>query len=249
MAKRPYLSPHEGSIQEHAMGVLSRSVEDRDQRDSIGEGASAERARAWRSRRVADLSSGIAHEVRNPLNAMAIHLEVLADKLRDSDGKLPESIHPNLDAIRNQIHRLDRMIRRFADFAQGRTPDRALSAILETAVALCSFPMRRLGLDAEVSPMPDVRVPGAASLSLALVETLLLGVDAAEVGSKIRISAEQENGHIRIRFQTDTPNGRVDPERLAMVGELLEEQGGRLDTEDRPGIFAVLSIPVESGSA
>lgn len=227
------------------MGGLLRSMEDRGRRDSTGESASEERTRAWRSLRVADLSSGIAHEVRNPLNAMAIHLEVLADKVRGVGDELAEAVRPNLEAIRNQIHRLDRLIRQFADFAQGRMPGSELSAIVETSVSLCSFPMRRRGIEAEVTGVPPVSVKGAAPLALALVETLLLGVDLAQVGSKIRIHSEKESEHIRLRFSVDSPVGRPAPERMAMVGKLLEDLGGRLDVEEGPGIFAVLSIPVE----
>jgi len=231
------------------MGGLPRSMDDRGRRDSIGEDAGEDRTRAWRSRRVAELSSGIAHEVRNPLNAMAIHLEVLADKVRGAGTDLAEAVRPNLEAIRNQIHRLDRIIRQFSDFAQGRTPGSELSAILEVSVLLCSFPMRRRGLEVEVSSIPAVSVGRAAPLSLALVETLLLGVDLAQVGSKIRVHSQLENEHIHIRFAVDDPAGRPDPERMSMIGRLLEDLGGRLDVEEGPDIFAVLSIPVEPVAA
>lgn len=229
------------------MGVLSRSMEDRgeisnDERDHAG------RRQLWRNQRVAELSSGIAHEVRNPLNAIAIHLEVLSDKLRDVEGNLPSPVRPNLEAIRSQIHRLDGIIRQFSDFAQGRAPGPELPELLEGAVALCSFPMRRRGLEVELEPVPALLVGDGAALSLALVETLLLGIEAAEVGSKIRLVVEEGESEIRICYQSDNVGGELDQERLRWLGSLLHEQGGSLEAGAQPGTFAVLSVPVEDRS-
>ena len=226
------------------MGVLSRSMEDRGD-VSKDEETSLQRQQAWRSQRVAELSSGIAHEVRNPLNAMAIHLEVLSDKLRDMEGELPAPVRPNLEAIRSQIHRLDGIIRQFSDFAQGRAPSHVLADIVDAALALCAFPMRRKGLEVELSALPDALVEDGAAISLVLVETLLLGVEAAEVGAKIGISVEKGKKDIQICFRSNLEPGVFDDERLKLVGALLGEQGGRLETEARPDTFAVLSIPVE----
>lgn len=229
------------------MGVLSRPVDERGDFSKGGDAPSVRQQR-WRSQRVAELSSGIAHEVRNPLNAMAIHLEVLSDKLRDVGGNLPGTVRPNLDAIRGQIHRLDGIIRLFSDFAQGRAPSRELRDIIDGAVTLCSFPMRRMGLEVELSPLPSRVVRDGAAASLALVETLLLGVECAPVGAKFRISVSGEKNFIHICFESNTPLGEVDQKRLELVGSLLEEQGGRLETGGQPGIVAVLSVPVEVSS-
>lgn len=231
------------------MGILSRSVEARGERATTGESLLGDRERSWRSQRVAELSAGIAHEIRNPLNAMAIHLEVLSDKLRDEKGGLPAPVRPNLEAIRSQIHRLDGIIRQFSDFAQGRAPGNDVGPIVEGAVALCSFPLRRMGLDVEVSTLPRAAVADGAVLSLILVELLLLGVEVAEVGSRIGIEVRSENQTIQICLQSDTPNVRVEPGRLEMVDALLREQGGRLEAGTEAGMLAMLFIPEETAAS
>ena len=58
------------------------------------------------------LTSGVAHEVRNPLNAMMIHLELLREKLGDSPGDAQQS----LEIIGSEIHRLDRVVQGFLRF-------------------------------------------------------------------------------------------------------------------------------------
>jgi signal transduction histidine kinase len=54
------------------------------------------------------LTGGVAHEIKNPLNAMALHLEVLRDKL---DGEQPE-----IEVIGREIKRLDSVVKTFLNF-------------------------------------------------------------------------------------------------------------------------------------
>jgi signal transduction histidine kinase len=62
------------------------------------------------------LTSGIAHEVKNPLNAMMIHLELLKEKLETpvEAGQLP--VQQNLAVIESEIKRLDRVVQGFLKF-------------------------------------------------------------------------------------------------------------------------------------
>jgi len=57
---------------------------------------------------ISRLTGGVAHEIKNPLNAMALHLEVLKAKL---DGEQPE-----LEVIGREIKRLDTVVKTFLNF-------------------------------------------------------------------------------------------------------------------------------------
>jgi PAS domain S-box-containing protein len=60
------------------------------------------------------LTSGVAHEVKNPLNAMMIHLEVLREKLGAESGETRASV----DVIGAEIERLDRVVQGFLKFVR-----------------------------------------------------------------------------------------------------------------------------------
>ncbi len=60
------------------------------------------------------LTSGVAHEVKNPLNAMRIHLELLKARL----GASQPPIRENLDVIAQEIVRLDRVVQGFLKFVR-----------------------------------------------------------------------------------------------------------------------------------
>jgi PAS domain S-box-containing protein len=57
---------------------------------------------------ISRLTGGVAHEIKNPLNAMALHLEVLRSKL---DGEQPE-----IEVIGREIKRLDTVVKTFLNF-------------------------------------------------------------------------------------------------------------------------------------
>ncbi len=58
------------------------------------------------------LTSGVAHEVKNPLNAMMIHLEILKERLESAPGDVQRS----LDVMGGEIRRLDRVVQGFLRF-------------------------------------------------------------------------------------------------------------------------------------
>lgn len=91
------------SAGQEAMGVLVtlRDVESRRQ---------LERQLDFSTRlaAISKLTGGVAHEIKNPLNAMALHLEVLKNKL---NGQQPE-----IDVIGREIKRLDTVVKTFLNF-------------------------------------------------------------------------------------------------------------------------------------
>ncbi|MHA7631305.1 histidine kinase dimerization/phospho-acceptor domain-containing protein [Corallococcus sp. M7] len=65
---------------------------------------------------VPPLMDSLLHDVRNPLNALAIHLEVLSEKLKGESGQVPATQEKNLKAMREQIARVDGLLKLFSDF-------------------------------------------------------------------------------------------------------------------------------------
>ena len=60
------------------------------------------------------VSGGVAHEVKNPLNAILLHVEVARAKLAHGDTAL----EPQMDIISSEILRLDRVVKTFLDFTR-----------------------------------------------------------------------------------------------------------------------------------
>lgn len=58
------------------------------------------------------LTSGLAHEVKNPLNSMVIHLEILKEETKGLNGGFQNS----LQVLEGEVHRLDRVVLGFLKF-------------------------------------------------------------------------------------------------------------------------------------
>jgi PAS domain S-box-containing protein len=60
------------------------------------------------------LTSGVTHEVKNPLNALMIHLEIIRSKL----GARSDEVGRSLEVMGSEIRRLDRVVQGFLRFAR-----------------------------------------------------------------------------------------------------------------------------------
>ncbi|MGZ4897336.1 MAG: histidine kinase dimerization/phospho-acceptor domain-containing protein, partial [Candidatus Angelobacter sp.] len=83
------------------------------------------------------LTSGVAHEVKNPINAIVVHLEVLRQKMKEID---PDT-RRHLDVISSEIQRLDRVVQTLVDFTRPvelRLNDMDLRKLVEDVVILAS---------------------------------------------------------------------------------------------------------------
>ena len=90
-------------------GVLVRLSDPEAQRKINRELQTADRLSA-----ISRISSGVAHEVKNPLNAILLHVEVARSKLSRGDTNVAEQ----MDIISREILRLDRVVRTFLDFTR-----------------------------------------------------------------------------------------------------------------------------------
>jgi len=63
---------------------------------------------------ISRVSSGVAHEVKNPLNAILLHVEVAKAKLARGDTEIQQQ----MEIISREILRLDRVVKTFLDFTR-----------------------------------------------------------------------------------------------------------------------------------
>jgi signal transduction histidine kinase len=73
------------------------------------------------------LTSGVAHEVKNPLNAMIIQVEILKAKLVDQSAE----VKPQLEILSHEIRRLDRVVKTFLDFTRPLEINRAETSVTD----------------------------------------------------------------------------------------------------------------------
>jgi signal transduction histidine kinase len=69
---------------------------------------------ADRQAAISRITGGVAHEVKNPLNAILLHVEVARAKIAKGDT----GIAPEMEIVSREILRLDRVVKTFLDFTR-----------------------------------------------------------------------------------------------------------------------------------
>ena len=136
------------------------------------------------------LTSGVAHEVKNPINAIVIHLEILRERILHLD---PES-RRHMDIISSEIHRLDRVVKTLVDFS--RPVDLKLTALdlrsLAAQVVALAAPealTHHVEIVQELGPRPlPIRVDTDLMMQ-AILNVVINGVQAMPEGGTLTLRA------------------------------------------------------------
>ena len=145
------------------------------------------------------LTSGVAHEVKNPINAIVLHLEVLRGKLQQSD---PDA-RRHMEVIGKEIQRLDRVVQTLVDFTRPvelRLADVDLRRLVEEVGTLAFPEAERLGVRiVREIPGQSLRVKADADLvKQALLNVVLNGVQAMPQGGVLTLGAARVGAEFEI---------------------------------------------------
>ena len=139
------------------------------------------------------VTGGVAHEVKNPINAIVLHLQLLQNKLMQLD---PDT-RRHMDIIGSEIHRLDRVVQTLVDFMRARElhlMEVDLRRMLEEVALLAGPDAEQHGVNIK-RDMPAEALPVKADLDLikqALLNVVLNGIQAMPQGGQLTISARRE---------------------------------------------------------
>jgi PAS domain S-box-containing protein len=190
------------------------------------------------------LTRGVAHEVKNPINAIVLHLQLLQNKLQQDD---PET-RRHMDIIGNEIHRLDRVVQILVDFTRPRDlrlEDVDLCKILESVSVLAAPDAARHGVhivlelpnDAVETGLAPSLAEGNAPLLVrvdsdlmkqAILNLVLNGVQSMAAGGTLTMKARRDDDMILAEV-LDQGCG-IPPEAQEKIFELYyttkSDQGG-----------------------
>jgi signal transduction histidine kinase len=161
------------------------------------------------------LVESLLHDVRNPLNALAINLEVLNEKLKDESGTVLKSSEKNIRAMREQVFRVDTVLRMFAEFLAprpGGSPEHALSHLVERALEVLSHEARKGGVKLRSHLQPNVMVwcSDGAALRFLTLQSILRALLRAGAGAEVCVDLERKEGRAVLTV-SDPAGDRPDP--------------------------------------
>jgi signal transduction histidine kinase len=181
---------------------------------------------------IGKLTSGVGHEVKNPINAMVVHLELLRGKLAPGGREAFGGAQRHVDILAGEMQRLDRVVQTLADFSRPmelHLREQDLRQIVGVVIELTAAEMEEHGVQVTVDvPHEAMMVRADAELmQQALLNLLLNGMQAMPAG-----------GAMQVRMRRD--------HQLAVV-EVVDEGEG-IPVELLPRIFELYFTTKPKGS-
>ena len=170
------------------------------------------------------LSAGVAHEVKNPLNATVIHLELLKEQLGSGSHGAPAGAMEHVAVIAGQMRRLDEVVQGFLKFIRPEALklDRVQPDVLIDAIRpIVSAEAERHGIDLRIevaNSLPDVRVD-SGMMQQALLNLALNACQAMPDGGHLRLGASSASGK-RVEILCEDTGPGIKPEHLDRIFDL-----------------------------
>jgi len=166
------------------------------------------RAQADRILAMQTMSAGLAHEVRNPLNAAKLQLELLERRLhRQADD--PRLTEPT-ELAQKEIDRLTTLLNEFLVFARPpelHPQEHDVIAIVRQVVDLERIAVENRGatLDLAAEPAQLLAEVDAAKLHQLVLNLVRNAGEAVSAGGHVVVSVSVEDARCRIRVRDDGP--------------------------------------------
>jgi len=216
---------------------------------------------------LATLASGLHHEIKNPLTALSIHIQLLEESL--SERQPSESVNELVDVLKTEVARLNGVLESFRSFANLQNlsiqPTDAL-AVLEEAIRLIHPQATEQGVQITLLH-PETELPlvslDAEKFTQVILNLLINALEAMPKGGALAIAASVVGGELRISIKDNGPG--IAPEArknlfqpyfstktkgsglgLALSEKLVNQHGGRIDFQTgSEGTTFEITVPVE----
>jgi signal transduction histidine kinase len=219
---------------------------------------------AWAGR----MAAGIAHEVRNPLMAIKLLVQALAD------GRTGDRLRPrDMEVLEEEIIRLEQSVGTFLDFARPPRPDKKPVEVGPLVAQVADRVRGRADLQQVEVVVSAPRRPVVAELDpnqlqQVLYNLLFNALDAQPTGGRIDLTVAEAGGSVEVRVADAGPGlpARV-RERvfepfvstkdagmglgLSICRRIVETHAGEITAADRPGGGTVFTVrlPVAAPAA
>ena len=150
------------------------------------------------------LTRGVAHEVKNPINAIVLHLQLLQNKL----DKVNPDARRHIDIIGSEIHRLDRVVQILVDFTRQRElhfEELDLRSLIDE-VALLATPDAEAHAVTLIRELPGGPLPVKVDIDFikqALLNVVINGEQAMPDGGTLFITARRDEGNAVIEIRDE----------------------------------------------
>jgi two-component system, sporulation sensor kinase E len=215
------------------------------------------------------LTAGVAHEIKNPLASIDIHIQLLRKEIVKLEGESKKNMKNLLVIVKEEIDRLNSIVQDFLFAVKPMNMNHSrenINEILKDMIDFLQYELKEagisIGLELEEN-LPDVFID-PKYLKQALLNVIKNSIEALESGGEIRLQTEEApDGDIMIHI-IDTGQGI--PENvmgkifepyfttrkfgtglgLVIVYKIIKELGGdiKVSSKENEGTMFSIKLPV-----
>lgn len=228
-------------------------------------------ARAERLAAVGRLSAKVAHEVRNPLGAIALNIDMLGDVVAELSGPSAAEAREHLARIRIEIGTLADLTEEYLVAARLPRPKLEQESLNDLVSELAAF-LRPLAQrqDVEIGLDLDAGLPAVACdramLRLAVRNLIKNSLEVLPTGGRITVRTRGDAGEAMITVADDGPGIEAEAAQrlsepffttkpggtglgLSIAGEIVREHGGRMTWRTELGAGAEFTLRLPLGES
>jgi signal transduction histidine kinase len=206
------------------------------------------------------LTSGVGHEVKNPINAIVVHLELLRNKLSGPDARAMR----HLEIIESEIQRLDRVVQTLVDFSRPvelQLKEHDLRRIVSGVLMLASAELEThdVRVSSHMPERPMIAKVDADLIKQAILNVVLNGAQAMAQGGELHVTLREE-GRVAAIEIADSGSGIPDDIRakifdlyfttrkdgsgigLAMTYRIIQLHSGSIDVQSKQNIGSTFTL-------
>jgi len=223
-----------------------------------------------KQRLLSRLLARLAHEIRNPLSSLAIHVQLLEEDMAQASPPLMAKAAGRFEIIRSELSRLENLMRQFLSLAAPSSVDLHTINVAEVVGYVCELlrpEAATRGIEVVMS-VPEGLPPltaDPAQLKQALINLVINAIDAMREGGRLQVRVDKsgdkltlevsdtgpgipvsERDRVLDRFSHGKATHAAIPRRfglgLALVADTAERLGGELAVSSELGHGTSMTI-------
>jgi PAS domain S-box-containing protein len=238
------------------------------------EDVSEKRAKEARLRRaeslaaLTTLTAGVAHEIKNPLASIGIHIELIRKTIGGRQTVSAAKVSENLEVIKEEVERLNRIVVDFLFAVRPMNAELQLedpNPLVRELLEFLRFELEQAGIRVEVEllePSPHFRLD-AKYLKQALLNIVKNAIAAMPDGGTLRVATQRKGNTLQLKV-SDTGVGIPEENLdkifepyfttrefgsglgLTLVYKIIKEHLGEVAVSSKPGegTTVTLSFPI-----
>jgi two-component system, sporulation sensor kinase E len=217
------------------------------------------------------LAAGVAHEIKNPLGSIGIHIQLIQKSLAAQQSADQESISKYLEVVMEEVERLNGIVIDFLFAVRPMNTElerRELNALVHDTIEFVKFELEEAGVSVEESytePLPNLDLD-EKYIKQALLNIIKNAIGAMPKGGELLIRTIIDAGDVVLQI-SDTGVGVPDENiakifepyfttkefgsglGLTVVYKIIQEHGGEITLSSKKGEGTTfsLSFPVPAG--